>query len=45
VAKAGKAFDGRAVTLQVSPAEALLLATAMCTPKVEVEFSLRPRPH
>ncbi|MBI5832352.1 MAG: hypothetical protein HZB16_08615 [Armatimonadetes bacterium] len=45
VTKAGKPFDGRAVTLQVSPAEALLLSTAMCTPRVDIEFSLRPRPH
>ncbi len=44
VAKAGKEFDGRAVTLQVSPQEALLLSLAMCTPNMEIEFSLRPRP-
>jgi hypothetical protein len=45
VAKAPEArpYDGRAVTLQVSEQEALLLSLAMRTPKVDIEMSLHRR--
>jgi hypothetical protein len=43
VAKAGGDFDGRAITVQVSEAEALLLSLASNTPDVNIEISLHGR--
>jgi hypothetical protein len=40
----GREFDGRAITVQVSPEEALLLSLATRTADLQIDLALRPQP-